>query len=551
MTELNAGLPLAEPSVEGTPGTPSPPADNQGARTGTRAARIRALLPAVVSGTLMFAVSLIHAGRPRLSWDEVTTADVARRTPGEIWHLMQNLDGVFGPYYTLIHYWTALSGDSETQLRMPSIVAMAGAVALAAELGRRLFGPAAGTVAGLILVILPNTSRYAGEARPYAFACFFSVLAVLLLVRALEGGGRFRWLAYGLAVVFLGASHMVALTTLAAHAVWVAVHAGRRRTGRAGAGPRRPAAAWAITVAAALVPLASLAYLGIRQQDTQLHWVPPLTLLGIGAMPRQIAGSAEAAWLLIGLVLPAVFRPSTPSGAPVPAHNGHQGWLRAGFWRSDPVRALAPVTVLALAPLASVAVVSLISPMWVARYLLVVLAPTAILAAITLVGDRFRWRGPAAVRTLAALLLLACVVVPAHREIRTPAAKNGPDYRGIAKLVADRQRAGDVIVYQPRNRALRAGTDYYQRRLPATSRDVLLRRPAAEVGRLAADEYPADAARVAGAPGIWVVAATQKPDPVSVVRGLRPLLNRDYQKVGVWQLKSASVALYRLRGHAG
>jgi mannosyltransferase len=547
VTYLKTDLPLSELSVDGEARTPSPSADNRSARTATSTARMRALLPAVICGILMFAVSLIRAGRPRLSWDEVTTADVASRTPAEIWHLMQNVDGVFGPYYTLMHYWTALFGDSEIQLRMPSILAMAGAVALAAELGRRLFGPAVGTVAGLILVILPNTSRYAGEARPYAFACFFSVLAVLLLLRALEKGGRSRWLGYGLAVLLLGTSHVVALTTLAAHAVWVAVHLGQRRTGQDGTGSWRPAAAWAVTVAGVLVLLAPLVYLGTQQQDTQLHWVPPITLRGIGAMPGQIVGSAAAAWLLIGLVLLAVFR----TGTPVPPHSSRQAGTRAGFWRADRVRTLAPITVLALAPLAGLAVVSLFSPMWVARYLLVVLAPTAVLAAITLVGDRFRWRSLAAVRTLGALLLLACVVVPAQREIRTPTAKNGPDYRGIAQLVAERQQAGDVIVYQPRNRALRAGMDYYLRRLPGVPRDVLLRRPAAEAGRLAADEYPADAARVAGAPGIWVVAATRKPDPATVVGGLRPLLNSDYQRVGVWQLKSASVALYRLRGHAG
>jgi mannosyltransferase len=549
MTELKTDLPLSEPSVEDKP-CPSPSADNQGTRTATSAARMRAQLPAVICGTLMLAVSLIHAGRPRLSWDEATTADVARRTPAEIWHLMQNVDGVFGPYYTLMRYWTALVGDSEIQLRMPSILAMAGAVALAAELGRRLFGPPVGTVAGLILVSLPNTSRYAAEARPYAFACFFSVLAVLLLLSALEKGGRVRWLGYGLAVLLLGASHVVALTTLAAHAVWVAMHPGRRRTprtGREGTGPRRPATAWAITAAGALVLLAPLAYLGTQQRDTQLHWVPPITLPGIGAMPGQIVGSPEAAWLLIGLVLLAVCRPGTPA----PQHSSRQAWWRPGFWRADRARTLAPVTVLALAPLAVVAVVSLVCPMWVARYLLVVLAPTAVLATITLTGDRFRWRSPAAVRTLGALLLLACVVVPAQREIRAPTAKNGPDYRSVAQLVADRQQTGDVIVYQPRNRFLRAGTDYYLRRLPGAPRDVLLRHPAAEGGRLAADEYPADPAHVAGAPGIWVVAATQKPDPATVVGGLRPLLNSAYQRVGFWQLKSTSVALYRLRGRAG
>ena len=495
----------------------------------------------------MLAVSLIHAGRPRLSWDEVSTADVVRRSPAEIWHLMQNVDGVFGAYYALMHYWTALFGDSEIQLRVPSILAMAGAVALAAELGRRLFSVPVGMVTGLILVIVPNTSRYAAEARPYAFACFFSVLAVLLLLRALERGGLAPWLAYCVAVLLLGVSHLVALTTLVAHAVFVVVHVERDRRGQTwwkAAGPRRPVLAWAITVAIALVLLAPAAYLGMHQQDTQLHWVDPLSLRGIGAMPEQIAGSAEAAWLLIGLVLPAVFGSGSSSIAPTPSQPSRPALFRQRFWRTDRMCAVVPVTVLALAPLACVAAVSLLSPMWVARYLLVVLAPVAILAAVTLVGDGFRLRSVATVRTVVALLLLAGVVVPPHQEIRARTAKNGPDYRGVAQLVAGRQRTSDVIIYQPRNRTLRAGMDYYLRRLPSAPRDVLLRRPAAEVGLLVADEYPPDAAHTAGATGVWVVVGTRTPDPVAAVPRLRPLLNGSYRRVGVWQFKSAAVALY-------
>ena len=55
----------------------------------------------------MFAIALIAAGRPVLSWDEIATEDAVRRTPAQIWHLIQHIDGVFGAYYFLIHFWTA------------------------------------------------------------------------------------------------------------------------------------------------------------------------------------------------------------------------------------------------------------------------------------------------------------------------------------------------------------------------------------------------------------------------------------------------------------
>jgi hypothetical protein len=300
--------------------------------------------PALGPGLLMLAIGLLGAGRPVLSWDEIATADVASRTPGQIWRLILHVDGVFGPYYFFEHYWTRLAGTSELALRLPSILAMAGAVALVGELGRRLYGPATGVLAGVLLALLPNTSRYAAEARPYAFACFFALLAVLLLHRALDRPGAARWTGYALAVLFLGLSHVIALTTLAAHVLVL-----RRR------GSRRTVKSWAAAAAPALMVLAPIFWLGVHQRDVQLSWVPPLSTGVLWKFPGDVAGSVAAGWLLLGFALLALCRP-LPARAEVAA-------LAAG-----------PIVTLALMSL-------LVAPYWVARYLLVVLAPLALLAA--------------------------------------------------------------------------------------------------------------------------------------------------------------------------
>ncbi|WP_229072838.1 glycosyltransferase family 39 protein [Actinoplanes sp. DH11] len=474
-------------------------------------------LPAVVPGVLMLAAGLVQAGRPALSWDEVTSAEVAQRSVGQIVAMAQNIDAVFGFYYVFLHFWQDLAGTSEVALRLPSIVAMAGAVAVAAELGRRLFTPLVGLVTGLILCLVPNTSRYAAEVRPYAFACFFAVLALLLLLGAVRRGGPYRWVAYGLSVLLLGLSHLVALTTLVAHAVLVGVLLRHRRRGR-----RRTVLTWAGAVAAALVPLLPIAWLGTRQDDTQLHWVEPITLARIRAMPAELFGSREFAWLLLGLVLLAAWRP---------------------------MRRLAPVAALAFGPLLVLAVVSaLLSPMWVARYLLVVLAPLAMLAAVALAGPAARPSRTGTIRIAAVLLALAVVALPAHREVREPAAKNGPDYRSAARIVGDHQQPGDVVVYPPRNRAIRAGMDYYLNRLPQRPADPTVRVPSAETGRLVADEYTDDPQRLAGARRIWIVVGDRRADPVTARKTIRPLLAAGWERAGFWQVKRATVALYERRG---
>ncbi|GAA2684151.1 glycosyltransferase family 39 protein [Actinoplanes palleronii] len=489
--------------------------------------RVRAVLPGLVSGLLMLVVALYAATRPRLSWDEVTSAEVATRTTGQIWQLVQHVDAVFGAYYWFLHFWTGIFGDSELSLRLPSILAMAGAVGLTAELGRRLFTPLIGLTTGLILVIIPNTSRYAAEARPYAFVCLFSILGLLLLLAAVRGGPAGRvpkavvWALYGLSVLLLGGFNLIALTALAAHATVAGIVAWRRRDWR-------PAGVWLLTVALALLPLAPLVYFGTQQDSTQLHWVKPITVAAIRAMPGEITGSSRVAWLLIGLAVLAAWQPA---------------------------RRLTPIVVLALGPFAAVALASvLLSPMWVARYMIVALAPLAILAAVALVADTPEpraWRdliGGRMVRIGAVLLLLAAIALPGQRSIRLPTAKNGPDYRGLATLVGTYDRPGDVIVYPPKNRAMRAGMDYYLRGVPDRPRDVLFQTPAGQTGLLTAGEFTDDAARVAGATGVWLVIADQRADPLTARPHLRALLTAKYVEAGRWKKKHATAVLYRLRG---
>jgi mannosyltransferase len=422
-----------------------------------------------------------------------------------------------------MHGWTALAGTSELDLRLPSIVAMAAAVGAAGQLGRRLFDPVVGTMAGLFLCTLPNMSRYAAEARPYAFACLLSVVSLLVLAGALERRRPLRWAGYGLTVVLLGLGHLVALTTLGAHAAMVLIHFHRERSWRT-------VAAWATTVATALLLLAPVALFGIRQHDTQLAWVDPVTWAVLGSAPDQIAGSARTGWLLLGLALLA-------------------------YWR--PVAQLVPVTLLAVAPLTVLTLVSvLVSPMWVPRYLLVVLVPLAMLAAVATVRQSrvdagsdgtARRRFVPVLRLLVVLVVLAGSSYPGQRAVRSPTAKNGPDYRSIARIIQQHQQPGDGMVFEIRSRAMRAGMEYYLRRHDTFPRDLLQRRPAADVGRLMAEEHPDAAARVAGASRVWLLVSGPRKDPATGYPALRPLLRERYERIGLWQVSRGTMGLYQLR----
>ncbi|MFD4206440.1 glycosyltransferase family 39 protein [Micromonospora tulbaghiae] len=181
----------------------------------------------VVPGLLTLVVTLAGIGHAQPWRDELATWSAATRPVPDLVRMTRTIDAATGPYYLLMHGWTALAGTSPTALRLPSALAMAVAAALTARLGAVLVGRRAGLLAGLLFAVLPVTSRYGQEARPYALATLLAVLATLLLVEALRRPGRWRWAGYAAAVAALGLFHLLALTLLAAHAVVVLLVAAR------------------------------------------------------------------------------------------------------------------------------------------------------------------------------------------------------------------------------------------------------------------------------------------------------------------------------------
>jgi mannosyltransferase len=327
-----------------------------------------------------------------------------------------------------------------------------------------------------------------------------AVLATLLLYRGLADPRPGRWVGYGVTVVLLGASHLVALTVLGAHAVVLLRQSGGKQ--------HHPRRAWLLTVAAALACLAPLAYLGAGQRDAQLSWVPPLTAHALAATPASVVGSADTGWLLVGLALLAA-------------------------------RRRAELAALALVPVAAVAAYSVIAdPLWVPRYLLIVLAPLALAAAVG-AADR-----AGLARLVVVLLVLAGTAYPEQRRVREVAAHNGGNYRQAAQLIARLDQPGDAIVFQ-NGRSTRAGIDYYLRNEPDRPSDVLLDRSAAAVDSLTATERTDVAARLGGARRVWLVVMGRPADPLTAKPSVRPVLANGFTRTGLWRFSRTTVALYR------
>src|SRR5256714_3281374 len=175
---------------------------------------------------LMLVLSLYQIPRPALWADELATWGAVRLGWGGLFRLLGNVDAVVGPYFALMKAWTSVAGTSTFALRLPSVLAMVAATALLTILGGRLAGRRVGLLAGFAFALVPATSRYAQEARPYAFVILFAIVATLALTRLLDRPSWPRALLYGGSVAVLGAFHLVALLLLAAHGIVVGLRRG-------------------------------------------------------------------------------------------------------------------------------------------------------------------------------------------------------------------------------------------------------------------------------------------------------------------------------------
>src|SRR5271168_1273662 len=89
-------------------------------------------------------------------------------------------------YYFFIRLWAWIFGYSEVVTRIPSILAMAGCLALVARLSMRLIHPDSGWFAIFACLALPGINYQAANARPYALGMCAFAAALLFLVRWLD-----------------------------------------------------------------------------------------------------------------------------------------------------------------------------------------------------------------------------------------------------------------------------------------------------------------------------------------------------------------------------
>jgi hypothetical protein len=417
------------------------------AAAGLRWSPLELLPPLLV---LALGIRLLLPGHA-LWFDELFTAEVSRLPLGEILRAVVSgqgttayLDGVppsyNAPYYVVVHAWMSLPWlGGDTSLRVLSLLATAGGLALITRATVRLTDRATGVLAGLVLATGPLLLEQAVEARSYGLAVLATGAAVLGLVRWLQEPPR-GLVLFGVAGAGMGLAHWYAVTVLTAFVVTALFLRGRRAlpvllTGAAAALP-----------AVALVGLNLLNGTGARNAE-HLH-----------DTGGELAGLAVRAWsggetLLLYLTV---------------------GLSLLGALRARGLRVVGAAWV--LVPLLLLTAAEFVRPVYLPRYLLAGLLGLGVLAAAGALAMPRGARAPVAALLLAASLLAGEPL--AHRAPRERADD-------VVRLLADVQRPGEPIVAADQRAA--TGLDHYVRALePGLRPDVVL----------PPDDAPADAGRV-------------------------------------------------------
>ncbi|MFJ5310173.1 glycosyltransferase family 39 protein [Streptomyces sp. NPDC088350] len=352
---------------------------------------------------------------------------MAHRTLPELRATAAHVDLVHSLYYLLMHGMFRVFGSVDPLLvmRLPSVAAAAVATAGVTVLGRRLAGPRAGVLAGVLFAVTPQVQRFAQEGRSYALVTACVVWATYLLIRAIRSRSAWAWAGYTVLMLTAGLLHEFAMLALAAHVCAV---------------PRDLRRRWAAAAFVAVAGVAPLALLSTGQ-SAQVSWIG----VDVGGLAWYLGAGTVSVWCA-RLLLP---RPAPYSatgadsrawrGLPFPGTGDDSREARL-------VRIALPLAVL---PGAILLLASLVHPLFVDRYVLYGIAGQALLVGAVL--DR-SLRGRRTRKPALAAVALAVLAVSVHSpHLRTPDSRRD-DATAIAHAVRQLAAPGDGVLYEPGRR---------------------------------------------------------------------------------------------------
>ncbi|MFI5053564.1 MAG: glycosyltransferase family 39 protein [Acidimicrobiia bacterium] len=397
-----------------------------------------ALPLAWAEAALALALGAITLGSKSLWFDEVYSVTTAGGSWDAMYRSWRHRDPNMSLYDVLLRSWRVL-GTSDAAQRSLSVLATAATVLVVFAIGRRLFGPRVGLIAGLVIAIAPFAVHYAQEARSYALAALLVSLASYSFVVGIEDPRWLPWTGYAVFGALAIYAHFFAALVLVAHGASLFV------LGRAEI-PWRAVVRSGTALVVLALPAVWLAATGPRDQ---LSWIGRPDLHGAFWQPASMAGGTALSLVFLVLVGIAV-------------------WFGVLRWRSLGVgreswRVAFVILWLGVPWALSLAYSLVFQPVFLDRYLIVSLPALALAAAIGASQLARQW---------AAVALMAVVALSAVQVVIWYRGSAQEDWRAVTAFTAAHAQPGDGIAFCLPE--LRRPFDYYARRAtsPHQPRDV-------------------------------------------------------------------------------
>lgn len=325
--------------------------------------------------------------------------------------------GENGPlYYLLLRPWLAWMGRSEYALRWTSAWAGVLALPLIFAWGRRLFSPAVGLVAVLLLAVNPYHLWYSQEARMYAVLVVLTMLALWRFAQAMDRGKWWRWAIWLALTTVCFYIHVLSVLLVPMQIIWLLlVPRWRRRW-----------TSYLAALALLILPYLPLAWwqwalLTDTDFNTGFAFISfPRMLLTLFIAQMEGIAPRPGAWIfnpIIFLLLVALLYTRL--------------WLRAR---------LLTLTWWLVPPL-GVFLISLFSPVFTDRYLIWTLPAMLLLLAVGayVLGKHQRW-----LAVVVVVVLVGVQLWSGWRQVTVPIKS---DFRSAAAYVNAKRQPRDVTIF--------------------------------------------------------------------------------------------------------
>lgn len=334
-------------------------------------------------------------------------------------------------YYLVLHGWILLAGTSEFMLRVPSAVLAAATVPLVAALGAQLGDRNSGRLGALFLTVNASSIQYAQTARAYALLMMLVTLSAVFFVRSTTRSSLANYTGYVVSGTCSTYAHLFGILVLPSQ--WLSLWLFR---------PSRKAAV-RVSLSMAIIGLLSLpaVVLAILLDRGQADWAAATSGKGVMALVYVLAGVFDgqpgrtattlAALYCVCIALPIVRK--SPENRP----------------------AFAYLLLSICVPICMTIVASTSKPLFVTRYLLIVLPFFVLAAAVGITRIRSR--------TLAIMIVLAMTALNLAQDYFYYRAEPLQDWRGAVNFVAGHAKPGDALVIYPNYNL--APLEYYVNRL--------------------------------------------------------------------------------------